>query len=70
MQIILEIEDLETLVDGLNNAVIAYGNVASALILGVSVPSNLEPLRTLPEEVVRSRFTAVVDLYKTLESKL
>ena len=70
MQITLNIENLDILVKGLNNAVISFGNVASALLLHCDVPKNLEPLQTLPEEEIRKRFDAVLNIYKQLEEKL
>lgn len=70
MQITLNVENLDTLVNGLNNAIISLGNVASALLLHCDVPKNLEPLRALPEEEIRKRFDAVLNIYKQLEEKL
>ena len=67
MKITVDVDEL--VLKGLNNAVIAYGNVCSALILGCEVPSKLEPLRKLSDEEMQMRFTAVKDLYMQLAAE-
>ena len=66
-KITLEVEELKTLVDGLNNAIIAYNEVVMALYLCCEVPSCLAPLKLIPFENLRERQKALGDIYKQLE---
>ena len=60
-------DELVTLLDGLNNALISLGRNYSALTLGVEsgIPINLLQLN-LSEEDYKHRFYAVKDLYEHL----
>lgn len=66
-------EELSTLLDGLNNAYVALGNVYSAACLGCDIPNSFIPIfehRSLEEieEVTKLRYGAVRQLYNFLLS--
>ena len=63
----LEID--EATLNGLNNAIAAYGNICWSLLLGTEVPAKFEPLKQRSEEDIRARFNALVDFYKKIEEK-
>ena len=63
----LEID--EATLNGLNNAIAAYGNICWSLLLGTEVPAKFEPLKQRSEEEIRARFNALVDFYKKIEEK-
>ena len=65
--ITLEVDE-ETL-NGLNNAIAAYGDICYGLIIGTQVPAKFEPLKQKSEEEIRARFNALVDFYKKIEEK-
>ena len=65
--ITLEVDE-ETL-NGLNNAIAAYGDICYGLIIGTQVPAKFEPLKQKSEEETRARFNALVDFYKKIEEK-
>ena len=65
--ITLEVDE-ETL-NGLNNAIAAYGDICYGLIIGTQVPVKFEPLKQKSEEEIRARFNALVDFYKKIEEK-
>ena len=66
MKIEIEVEDLKTLIDGLNNAIISYNEVVMALYLCCEVPSRLAPLKTIPFEDLRERQKALGAIYEQL----
>ena len=65
--ITLEVD--ETILNGLNNAIAAYGDICYGLIIGTKVPAKFEPLRQKSEEEIRARFNALADFYKKIEEK-
>ena len=65
--ITLEVDEL--ILNGLNNAIVAYGDICWSLILGTEVPPKFEPLKQKSEEEIRARFNALVDFYKKIEEK-
>ena len=65
--ITLEVDE-ETL-NGLNNAIAAYGDICWSLMLGTEIPPKFEPLTQKSEEEIRARFNALVDFYKKIEEK-
>jgi len=65
-QYTININNLSELLDGLNNAMIAYGDIISAIQLGCDISSKFEKLNELPEEKLRMRFKSVENLYKQL----
>ena len=65
--ITLEVDE-ETL-NGLNNAIAAYGDICWSLMLGTEVPAKFEPLKQKSEEEIRARFNALVDFYKKIEER-
>lgn len=66
MKIELEVNDLKTLIDGLNNAIIAYNEVVVAINLCCDVPSVFEPLKKIPFEILTDRQKALRDIYLQL----
>lgn len=68
MKIEIDIDDdISLFIDALNNAIIAYGNIVHSIFLCCSVPSNLEPLKKIPYDVVEKRFYCLKNIYKQLE---
>ena len=65
--ITLEVD--EPILNGLNNAIAAYGDICWSLMLRTEVPPKFEPLKQKSEEEIRARFNAVVDFYKKIEEK-
>jgi len=65
-QYTININDLSELIDGLNNAMIAYNDVIGAIQFNCSVSSKYEKLMDLPEEKLRMRFKSVENLYTQL----
>ena len=65
--ITLEVDE-ETL-NGLNNAIAAYGDICYGLIIGTQVPVKFESLKQKSEEEIRARFNALVDFYKKIEER-
>ena len=65
--ITLEVDE-ETL-NGLNNAIAAYGDICWSLMLGTEIPAKFEPLKQKSEEEIRARFNALVDFYKKIEER-
>lgn len=66
-------EELTNLIDGLNNAIIAVGDVYAAAILGCETPSKFDPLfnnKTMDEitELADKRINGLKQLYYLLES--
>lgn len=63
-------KELTTLLDGLNNAILAIENVYHALELGCDLPSNLNHLSGWSEEEIYKytylRLHALRDLYQNL----
>ena len=68
-KVIVTLEVDETTLNGLNNAIAAYGNICWSLLLGTEVPAKFEPLKQRSEEEIRARFNALVDFYKKIEEK-
>lgn len=67
MKIEIDIDELSLFIDALNNAIIAYGNIVHSIFLCCDVPSNLEPLKNLPYDVIEKRFYCLKDVYKQIE---
>lgn len=65
----LEIEVDETLLNGLNNAVAAYGDICWGLFLGTEIPARFEPLKQKSEEEIRARFKSVKGFYEMIEQE-
>ena len=65
--ITLEVD--EATLNGLNNAIAAYGDICWSLILGTAIPAKFESLKQKSEEEIRARFNALVDFYKKIEEK-
>ena len=65
--ITLEVD--EATLNGLNNAIAAYGDICWGLMLETEVPAKFEPLKQKSEEEIRARFNALVDFYKKIEEK-
>ena len=63
----ITIEVDEEMLNGLNNAVAAYGNVCRKIILGVDVPTEFGPLKQFSDEAIKERFMAVKSLYEKIE---
>ena len=68
-KVTLTLEVDETTLNGLNNAIAAYGDICWSLILGIEIPAKFELLKQKSEEEIRARFNALVDFYKKIEEK-
>lgn len=68
MKIEIEVSDIKTAVDAINNAIIAYGDVISKIMLCCDIPTILEPLKQLSEEEITKRFNCLKQIYEQLES--
>ena len=68
-KITLTLEVDETILNGLNNAIAAYGDICWSLMLGTEVSAKFEPLKQKSEEEIRARFNALVDFYKKIEER-
>ena len=66
MKITLDIPNIKIFTDGLNNAIIAYGNIVSAIQFGCEIPQKLQLLQTLEDDVLKDRFDCLKDVYKQL----
>lgn len=67
MKIEIEVPDIKTVADAINNAAIAYGDIVYAIMLGCQVPNRLEPLKKLSEEELNKRCDCLRQIYKQLE---
>ena len=65
--ITLEVD--EATLNGLNNAIAAYGDICWSLMLGIEVPAKFELLKQKSEEEIRAKFNALVDFYKKIEER-
>lgn len=68
-KITITLEVDEQTLNGLNNAVAAYGDICWGLMLGTEVPARFEPLKQKSEEEIRARFNSLVDFYKKIKQK-
>lgn len=65
-KIIIETNDVSTLINGLNNAIIAYNEVVNSIYLGCEIPLKLHPLKNIPFEKLRERQHSLKDVYMQL----
>jgi hypothetical protein len=73
MKYIIESNDISELLDGLNNAIIAYKEVVNSIEFRCSIPRKLLPLKDVPSETLKNRLVSLKQLYTQLlefESKL
>lgn len=72
MKIKIEVPNLKTLVDALNNSVLVYADVITAIKLGCNpgIRTKLaDALETLPEEELQQRLNTLMGLYIQLNEK-
>lgn len=67
MKIEIEVSDIKTAVDAINNAAIAYGDIISTIMIGCAIPKALEPLTNISEEELTKRFNCLKQIYGQLE---
>lgn len=67
MKIEIEISDIKTAVDAINNAAVAYGDIISTIMTGCAIPKTLEPLTKLSDEELTKRFNCLKQIYRQLE---
>lgn len=67
MKIVIEVPDIKTAVDAINNAAVAYGDIVWSAILGCEVPRKFQPLAQLGEEELTRRLKCLTSIYKQLE---
>lgn len=68
MKIEIEVPDIKTAADAINNAAILYGDVISCIHLGCSVPAKARPLKNLTDEELDKRFNCLKQIYQQLEA--
>ena len=70
MKIELEVEDLKTTIDGLNNAYVALNDIRTGILLGLRIPEKFKFLEGTSiddlTEKIDPRLLAVRDLYNQL----
>ena len=70
MKIELEIEDLKTTIDGLNNAYVALNDIRAGILFECEIPEKFSFLKSTsldnPTEKIDPRLSAVRDLYNQL----
>jgi hypothetical protein len=62
----IKTNDLSCLIDGLNNAIIAYIKVIRAIDLECQVPTELEVLKKVPFKKLKDRFNCLKNIYNQL----
>ena len=67
MKIQLEIDDITLFATALNNAIVSYGDVVFAIMLGCEVPSKLQPLKKIPFDKLEGRLACLKAIYKQIE---
>lgn len=67
MKVTIEIPDIKTACDALNNAIATYGNTISTIKLCCDLPKTIEPLRQVDEHQLTQRFDCIVNIYKQME---
>lgn len=67
MKVEIEIPNIKTAVDAINNAAITYGDIIYTMSLGCTIPKSLEPLTKISEEELTKRFNCLKQIYKQLE---
>lgn len=67
MKIQLEVDDITLFATALNNAIVSYGDVVCAIMLGCEVPSKLEPLKKIPFEKLEERMMCLKGIYRQIE---
>jgi hypothetical protein len=67
MKIEIEVPNIKTAADAINNAAIAYGDIVSALILGCDVPNKFKVLAKLSDDELMERFYCIKSIYEQLE---
>jgi len=70
LKVELEIEDLKTTIDGLNNAYVALNDIRTGFLLGLETPEKFNFLKSTTldglTEKIDPRLSAVRDLYNQL----
>ena len=67
MKIEIEVPDIKTAVDAINNAVVTYGDIIYALTLGCEVPKKFQALSKLSDDELMERFYCAKSIYEQLE---
>lgn len=63
MKIELEIQDIKTFADGLNNAIVAYLDIINSIQLCCHIPEKMQGLQQLEEAELNKRFDCLKDVY-------
>lgn len=66
MKIEIEVDNLSRFIDGFNNAILAYQNVVSSIILGCEIPQKFEPLTAVDEDILLQRKKDLAKVYEQL----
>lgn len=68
MKIEIEVPDIITAAIAMNNAMIAYGKIVYAVLIGCDVPKEFEPLHNLDEDVLKERYQCLRSMYEQIEA--
>lgn len=66
MKIEIEIKDLKSTLDGLNNALHAYNDLIFAITIGCEIPKKYNGLKKLNENELNYRLNCTRELYEQL----
>ena len=66
MKIEIEIKDLKSTLDGLNNALHAYNDLIFAITIGCEIPKKYDGLKKYNEDELTHRFNCTKELYEQL----
>ena len=72
MVIEIEVDDLTLLINALNNATNAYGDICTSILLGLEpqiISKKYVPFADLPNGELEKRFNVLKDVYLQLENK-
>ena len=68
MKIELEVSDIKTVATAMNNAIIAYGKIIRAIMLGCEIPKDFEPLQSLDDYALLERYRCMQNMYEQIEA--
>ena len=68
MEIAIKVDNITTFTKALNNAIIAYNDVVSAIMFGCDVPKKLKPLESVDDEELKKRINCLADVYEQVEN--
>ena len=67
MKIEIEVPDIKTAADAVNNAMAVYGDIVSTIMIGCEIPHRFAPLAKLSDEELTKRFNCLKSIYDQIE---